>query len=268
MSRAVVQRQHREKIRLAVGFGALGVAILAALVWMPWQTFPDLRLWIPFAAAFFYFEWHTVEVNDRLFASPSVMVLLTAAVVFGPESAILGAAAMAAVGPLAPADIAERRWFQPIVNFGQLVASAAAATTVLTLFLRIWNVPSAPALEGSLWQIALGSALASIAYGFVNYQSVRFIVSRVYGRLEVRPWSNMAQIVIPDLGMGFLGGLLGATYLIIGTAALPLIAVVFFVGYMAFESYARLREAQESTIRGFIKALEAKDLYTRGHTER
>jgi HD-GYP domain-containing protein (c-di-GMP phosphodiesterase class II) len=70
------------------------------------------------------------------------------------------------------------------------------------------------------------------------------------------------------VGMGFLGGMLGATYLIIGTAALPLIAVVFFVGYLAFESYARLREAQESTIRGFIKALEAKDLYTRGHTER
>jgi len=70
------------------------------------------------------------------------------------------------------------------------------------------------------------------------------------------------------VGMGFLGGMLGATYLIIGTAALPLIAVVFFAGYLAFESYARLREAQESTIRGFIKALEAKDLYTRGHTER
>jgi HD-GYP domain-containing protein (c-di-GMP phosphodiesterase class II) len=43
---------------------------------------------------------------------------------------------------------------------------------------------------------------------------------------------------------------------------------VFFTGYMAFESYARLREAQLSTLAGFIKALEAKDLYTRGHTER
>jgi HD-GYP domain-containing protein (c-di-GMP phosphodiesterase class II) len=37
---------------------------------------------------------------------------------------------------------------------------------------------------------------------------------------------------------------------------------------MAFESFARVREAQLSTLRGFIKALEAKDLYTRGHTER
>ena len=52
MSRAVAQRQHKTKIRLAVGFGALGAAILAVLVWMPWQTVPDPVLWAAFAAAF------------------------------------------------------------------------------------------------------------------------------------------------------------------------------------------------------------------------
>jgi len=268
MSRAVAQRQHKTKIRLAVGFGALGTAILALLAWMPWQTFPDPLLWGAFAAAFVYFEWHTVEVNDRLFASPSIMVLLTAAVIFGPESAVLGTAAMAALGPFAPADIKERRWFQPIVNFGQLVASAAIASAVLALVVGLGSSAGSSSLDAGLWRIALGSALASIAYGTANYRMVLFIVGRVYGRLEVRPWSHIGAILLPMTGMGFLGGMLGATYLIIGTAALPLIAVVFFVGYLAFESYARLREAQESTIRGFIKALEAKDLYTRGHTER
>lgn len=268
MSRAAVQRQQMKKIRLAISFGALGSLVLAALVWMPWQTFPDLRLWIPFAAVFVYFEWHSVEVNDRLFASPSIMVLLTAAVIFGPQGAIIGGAAMAALAVVTPMDIRDRRWFQPVVNFGQLVASAAAATTVLTLFLAVGASAGDSVLDAGLWRIAIGSALASIVYGFVNYRMVLFIVGSVYGRLEVRPWSHIGAILLPMTGMGFLGGLLGATYLIIGTAALPLIAVVFFVGYMAFESYARLREAQESTIRGFIKALEAKDLYTRGHTER
>jgi len=134
--------------------------------------------------------------------------------------------------------------------------------------LSIGTPAASSALDVGLWRIALGSAFASIVYGFVNYRMVLFIVSRVYGRLEVRPWSHIGAILLPMTGMGFLGGMLGATYLMIGTAALPLIGVVFFVGYMAFESYARLREAQESTIRGFIKALEAKDLYTRGHTER
>jgi hypothetical protein len=256
------------KVQLAVGYGLLGVAILALLVWTPWQTFPDPLLWAAFAAAFVYFEWHTVEVNDRLFASPSIMVLLTAAVIFGPESAVIGAAAMAALAVATPDDIRELRWFQPIANFGQLVASAAAATAVLSVFLSFGTPAGASALDAGLWRIAVGSALASIVYGAVNYRMVLFAVSRVYGRLEVRPWSHIGAILLPLVGMGFLGGMLGATYLIIGTAALPLIAVVFFVGYLAFESYARLREAQESTIRGFIKALEAKDLYTRGHTER
>ena len=268
MSRAVAQRQQRAKVQLTVGYGALGLLILALLFWTPWQTFPDPFLWAAFAAAFVYFEWHSVEVNDRLFASPSIMVLLTAAVIFGPQSAVVGAAAMAALAVATPQDIRERRWFQPIANFGQLVASAAAATTVLSLFLSIGVPDGTSVLDSGLWRIAIGSALAAIVYGTVNYRMVLFAVSRVYGRLEVRPWSHIGAILLPMTGMGFLGGMLGATYLIIGTAALPLIAVVFFVGYLAFESYARLREAQESTIRGFIKALEAKDLYTRGHTER
>ena len=122
MSRAVAQRQQRAKVQLTVGYGALGLLILALLFWTPWQTFPDPFLWAAFAAAFVYFEWHTVEVNDRLFASPSIMVLLTAAVIFGPESAVVGTATMAALGPVDPADVRERRWFQPIANFGQLVA--------------------------------------------------------------------------------------------------------------------------------------------------
>ncbi|MEA2022765.1 MAG: HD-GYP domain-containing protein [Actinomycetota bacterium] len=268
MSRAAVQRQHRTKVRMAAGFGALGSVILAAVVWMPWQTFPNPLLWASFAVAFVYFEWHSVEVNDRLYASPSIMILLAAAVIFGPASAIVGGTTMAALAVVTPIDIRRHHWFQPIVNFGQLVASAAAATTVLSLVLSIGVAPGTPVLDTGLLRIALGSALASIAYALVNYRMVLFIVSRVYGRMGVRPWSNMAQIMVPEIGMGFLGGLLGATYLTIGTAALPLIAVVFLTGYMAFESYARLREAQESTIRGFIKALEAKDRYTRGHTER
>lgn len=255
-------RQTRAKIRLAIVFPVIGLAILGTLLVV--QDFPrPVFLWILFSTAFVFFEWHAVEVNDRLFASPSVMVLMTAAVAYGYESAILGAAGMAALALLTPADIRERRWFQPAVNFGQLVVSATAAVTVLVVVMG----PD-PVVESNVWRVAVASALAAITYGFTNYQLVLFIVRQVYGHKEMNRWSHVRSLVIPDLGMGFLGGLLGATYLLVGPASLPLIGIVFFTGYMAFESYARLREAQLSTLAGFIKALEAKDLYTRGHTER
>ena len=262
-------RQNREKKRIAVVFAALGVAVLSALFAI--QSFPrPIWLWAAFAIAFVFFEWNAVEVNDKLFASPSIMVMMTAAVAFGPDSAVLGTSTMAALAILTPADVRGRRWFQPSANFGQLVTSSAVSTTALAILMaRIgdmageWTV-STPMVG----LIALASGLAAVLHGAVNLSLVSFIFRRVYGGQGVSAWSHMAQLVVPYVGMGFLGGLLGATYLLVGPASLPLIAIVFFTGYMAFESYAGLREAQLSTLAGFIKALEAKDLYTRGHTER
>jgi HD-GYP domain-containing protein (c-di-GMP phosphodiesterase class II) len=37
---------------------------------------------------------------------------------------------------------------------------------------------------------------------------------------------------------------------------------------MSLYAFAQLRESHLSAIRGFVKTLEAKDMYTRGHTER
>ncbi|MCB1247445.1 MAG: hypothetical protein KDB69_09270, partial [Acidimicrobiia bacterium] len=263
-------RQEKQKKRFAVVFVAVGVGTLVLLGLT--QSFPQpLWLWAVFAAAFVFFEWSAVEVNDKLLASPSVMVMMTAAVAFGPDSAILGCTAMAALGILTPDDVRGRRWFQPAVNFGQLIISTAISTSTLALLLDavavsndgVWTVE--PQTVGL---VALVSGLAAVVHGFVNLWLVSFIVRQVYGTRNIDKWSHMGQIMLPMTGMGFLGGLLGATYLMVGSASLPLIAIVFFTGYMAFESYARLREAQLSTLAGFIKALEAKDLYTRGHTER
>lgn len=255
-------RQQKAKVRLAVALSATGAIVLGFLFWV--QDFPSpLWLWALFAAAFVFFEWNTVEVNDKLYASPSAMVLMTAVVAFGYESAVLGAACMGALALITPDDIRERRWFQPAVNFGQIVLTVSAGATVFVLVMG-----SAPVMSDNLWRVALASALAAVTYGFVNYQLVLFIVRSVYGHREANAWSHTASILLPMTGMGFLGGLLGATYLLVGSASIPLIGIVFFTGYMAFESYAKLREAQLSTLAGFIKALEAKDLYTRGHTER
>jgi HD-GYP domain-containing protein (c-di-GMP phosphodiesterase class II) len=68
--------------------------------------------------------------------------------------------------------------------------------------------------------------------------------------------------------MGIIGGLLGATIALVDPAVTPLILVVYLIGHLSVSSQAQLREAHEATLRGFVKALEAKDLYTRGHTER
>ncbi len=255
-----MDRSTKLKLKLAAILAASGVLLLTLLVFA--QDFPDIRLWALFAAALVLFEWNSVEVNDRLLVSPSVMVTLTAAVVFGPGSATLGAATMAALGLLTRADLRERRWFQPLANFGQFVISATVAVWALELFL-----PSQVTVD-DLWRLAAGTAVAAAIHLVVQYTIVSWVVHTVYQRREVRPWAQMAANKASHVVMGFLGGLLGATYLLVGAATLPLIFTAYFVGHLALAAYGELRAAQEATLRGFVKALEAKDLYTRGHTER
>jgi HD domain-containing protein len=257
-------RQRQLRIRYAVVLGIAGVVVLVSLFLIGGP--PSARswfLWAVFAPIYVYLEWNALEVNDRLIASPGLMIVMTAALAIGPDDALVLVPLMVALGPITPTDVRLRRWFQPAVNFGQLTISAAVMVTVLAVWL-----PEYPLRSADLWRVAVVTVIGAVTHTFVNFQAVTLIVRNVFGRRDVRPWSNLPTIVAPSLGMGFVGGLLGAAYHLAGNAILPLIVIVFFVGHMTFASYAQLREAQESTLRGFIKALEAKDLYTRGHTER
>ena len=83
------------------------------------------------------------------------------------------------------------------------------------------------------------------------------------------PWSGLGVILGSMSVMGVLGGLLGGVLFRDDSAGLlVLILIVYGTGHTVFTSYAELRTAHESTLRGFVKTLETRDLYTRGHTER
>ncbi|GBD83671.1 cyclic di-GMP phosphodiesterase response regulator RpfG [bacterium BMS3Abin02] len=256
-----IWNERRAKVVVASLYASGGIAVLVFLAVR--ESFPPIGLWLAFAAAFAFFDWRSVEVNDRLLMSPTVMVGLTAAVAFGPGSAALGVATMAALGAVSARDVRERRIFQPVANFGQLVVTAAISSLTVEIFLRIAQASGA----GAFWAwVALGSAIAAAVHASINYAFVAFAVRTVF-RQNVKPWSHMSELLPSYVAMGFVGGLLGAT-ITRTEVVLPLVFIVFIIGYQAFASFGQLREAHAATLRGFVKALEAKDLYTRGHTER
>ncbi len=262
MNQQNIARERRVRVNLAVSFVAVGAALVISLLVNGDLPKPEWLLLL-LAAVAFYFDWSAVEVNDHLFVSTSALVQITAAVVFFDSNPVVAMVLIAAVSLFQPADFRERRWFQPSVNFGQLVLTAAAAA-----FVFAYLAPETELTAQNLPQFVGAAVAASVVHGFVNFTLVQFILKTVYGSSHVRQWSNMLSITLPYLGTGALAALLGGAYRLIGAETLPLIFVVFFVSQMTFVSYSRLREAQDSTLRGFVKALEAKDLYTRGHTER
>ena len=229
---------------------------------------PDWSLWLVFAALFILLESFSVEVNDRLFHSSSIMVVMTAGVIFALQpgsEALLAMTLIASFGAVVPDDFREKRWFQPMANFGQLAVSGAAAGLLLDL-----NLGGRDVSTGILLRVAVASALASLAYVTVNHFFVRKAVKTVYGNENLQPWSQMHVLFTGQVVMGLIGGLIGAAYLIAGrpSAVLVLIVGVYGIGHMSLYAFSQLRESHLSAIRGFVKTLEAKDMYTRGHTER
>ena len=250
---------------IAVPFSLMGLAALVGslLVAEP----PDWAYWIPFAVLFVLLEFFAVEVNDRMLQSASVMVAMTAGVILAmrPNSdAMFGMALMGALALFTPADFKEKRWFQPIANFGQIVLAGAVAGFVLDFYLE-----GVPVATGSLPRVLVVSAVAAFAYTTVQTVLVRYAVRTVFGRDNLEPWSQMPILFTGQVAMGLLGGLIGAAFLIAAREAIIVFIVgVYAIGHMSLYAFAQLRESHIGSIRGFVKTLEAKDMYTRGHTER
>src|SRR5690606_24498085 len=259
----LVKRQARiAAVYAVVALVCLGILIVRA------GSFPFFT-WLLFTVVFVALEFNAVEVNDRMLQSSGLMVLLTAGSVFAisyETSAALGMASMAALGPLVPADIRERRWFQPVANFGQMVVSATVAGLLLD-----WWLAGSDTLElpGLLLRVSLAGAVASLVYTGMNIVMVRYAVRYVYGDRTLLPWSGLHILLPSQVVMGLVGGLLGAAFNEVQkTAVIVLILIVYMIAHLSLFSYSQLREAHQAALRGFVKALEARDLYTRGHTER
>lgn len=255
----------QRRLKIAVPYFVLGMVVLVSAI--AWGPHPDWVVWLLFTGLFFLLESFAVEVNDRLFQSSSIMVAMTAGVIFALDSgssAVVGMTLMTAAGSVVPADIRERRWFQPMANFGQFTLSGAAAGLVLDVVLSDVSDPGS-----SLLVIAFATALGACAYVTVNTLLVRKAVQVVYPFDRLQPWSHLGTLFAGQFTMGFLGGLIGGAYLIAGRPAILVLMVgVYGIGHMSLYAFSQLRMSHLSAIKGFVKTLEAKDMYTRGHTER
>jgi hypothetical protein len=103
---------------------------------------------------------------------------------------------------------------------------------------------------------ALGNVIAtSLAISNLGEKSLRSVV-----------WS-LVWVVPSQLALALVGFLM-AQVIAISWVALPLFVAPLLVARQLYQRYAALKEAYADTVRSLIGALEAKDPYTRGHSER
>ena len=246
----------RQRLSLYI-MGTAVVGLLAVLWAVPRVGSPEAILVV---AAVFVAEHYASKLREKVMASLTNVVLLIAILLGGPELAIIGA--LGAV-PAVALRHSEVLWLQRLTfNGAQFVVSAAAGGGTYAALYH--------GLGGSFpnWQSLLAVTAAAVVYSLVNHALVAGVVALSTSDAFLDTFRTIGPSLamqIPYVGIAVL------TVVVIERAswwALLLMAVPALIARHGLLAFQELDEAYERLVRSLVKAIEIKDLYTRGHSER
>lgn len=118
-------------------------------------------------------------------------------------------------------------------------------------------------------QVLVPTVGATATTFLVNVSLVAFVISLSTGQ-PVRAvwWGQLSWTTVTYLGYGVLGLLMAVLYYQAGPVGAVLVLLPLFVARQAFAQYVEQQEAYDATVRALVQAVETKDYYTRGHSER
>lgn len=201
------------------------------------------------------------SVGSAYLASLDSVVILTVYVMAGPWAAVV-AGAVGYLPQIRRGVPLVKRFF----NASQRVLAFGAGGLAYTLA----GGPTGDEVLDHVPMAILAAILATVAQHLVNAAMI-CLVMWLDGKAS--PVEFLRLVVVPTflpmVGYGFLGLLLAVVWLGgLGPLAGLLVLVPLLVARWALSQYEAENTAQAATLRAFIQVIEAKDLYTRGHSER
>jgi hypothetical protein len=219
------------------------------------SEFPDLVPLIVLAIFLVAAENSRVLLPSSMTISPAFMIVMAAIASFSRSGAVLEAAVVGLAGGLVLDLVRRHQYTTVLFNCAQyILASAAAAAAYSALGDHVFPL--------------VGFTAAVLAFATVNIALVLPQIALNYRRRPREVWADMRPALPNYFAFGLLGVLVGQLYRSLGAVAPPLLIIPAVVARKAFASFMELREAHEATVKVFISAIEAKDQYTAGHTER
>ncbi len=196
--------------------------------------------------------------NTNIGVQMTLPISIAAGLIAGPG----GAAIVGLVSGLVNMPVS---WVKRSFNAANFVLSALAAGFVL-----LATGADTRVMSGDFDIVVLVDiVLAGSAYVLVN----AILIVGVLWAVEVVPpravvFGAMLRTAPSHVAYGFLGLMIAVLWPSLGALAAVLVVLPLVVARWAFSQFAREQEAYEATIRTLVQAVETKDHYTRGHSER
>jgi HD domain len=201
----------------------------------------------------------TVLKSRSLAWSGNSIASLAAVILVGPVgAALVGACTLFGIrrGPSVP---------QRLFNTGMFTLSAYLAGRTFLLFGGHVGVPGTGSFPGIIGPFAA----AAVVHVVVNFSLLRGVLwlTREPGTPAGRVGLDF-KLMITDLGYGAFGVLIAALWGVLGPFTAVLVLIPVLVARWAVAQFALQQRAYEATVSALCQAVETKDFYTRGHSER
>jgi hypothetical protein len=141
--------------------------------------------------------------------------------------------------------------------------SAYLAGEVFLLFGGHVGPPGPSSFPGIIGPYA-AATVAHVAVNFALLQGVFWAA----GEPRSPAGGLNLKLLLTDVGYGALGVLIAALWTVLGPFTPVLVLIPLFVARWAVAQFAAQQSAYEATVSALCQAVETKDFYTRGHSER
>jgi HD superfamily phosphohydrolase YqeK len=154
---------------------------------------------------------------------------------------------------------------QRLFNTAMYVLSAYLAGRTFLAFGGYVGTPGPSSFPGLIGPFA-AAAVVHVAVNFMLLHGV-FWLTREPGGASARVGLDF-KLWLTDLGYGAFGVLIAALWSVLGPFTPVLVLIPVFVARWAVAQFAAQQRAYEATVSALCQAVETKDFYTRGHSER
>jgi hypothetical protein len=194
--------------------------------------------------------------------TPSSSATLAAVVLLGP----FGAALVGAVSVLSPRRkllLAAR-----LFNGAMYALSGYLAGWAFEALHGHVGVPGKASFPGIIWPFAVAAVVHVLANQGLLWGMLELITQGARPKRRVRLESSLPLLLVSDLGYAAFGLVIAALWRVMGPFAAALVLIPMFVARWAMGQFAEQQRAYSATMKALCQAVETKDFYTRGHSER